>query len=160
MNGKKLILGIGNNILMDDGIGPRIVEALKEKWPLPGVDYQTTTLGGLDILEFIAGYEWVAFIDAIKTEGGVPGTVYEFTPADFKETLHLSNIHDISFLSAIDLGEKIGYSIPEVMHIFAIEILEDQVFGQQFTSPVQERFETIIDEIHTGIKTYLKNEKS
>jgi hydrogenase maturation protease len=160
MNGKKLVLGVGNEILMDDGIGPRVVETLQEKMPLPGVDYRTTTLGGLDILEFIVGYEWVVFIDAIKTKDGGPGTVYEFTPSDFKETLHLSNLHDISFLSAIELGKKLGYSIPEAIYIFAVEILQDQVFGEAFTPPLQERFEAIIDEIHRGIQAKLKNEKS
>jgi hydrogenase maturation protease len=160
MNKKKLVLGVGNEILMDDGIGPRVVEALQEKMSSPGVDYRTTTLGGLDILEFVVGYEWVAFIDAIKTKDGVPGTVYEFTPSDFKETLHLSNLHDISFLAAIELGKKLGYNIPKAIHIFAVEILEDQVFGEEFTTPLQKRFEAIIDEIHAGIQEKLKNEKS
>ena len=155
MIGKKLVLGIGNEILMDDGIGPRVVETLREKMQIPGVDYRTTTLGGLHILEFIVGFKWVTFIDAIKTKEGIPGTLYEFTPSDFKETLHLSNLHGVNFLSAIELGKRIGYSIPEAIHIFAIEILEDQVFGEEFTPPLQERFEAIIDEIHIGIQERL-----
>ena len=155
MNGKKLVLGIGNEILMDDGVGPRVVETLREKMPIPGVDYRTTTLGGLHILELIVGFKWVTFIDAIKTKEGVPGTLYEFTPSDFKETLHLNNLHGVNFLSAIEMGKRIGYSIPEAIHIFAIEILEDQVFGEEFTPPLQERFEATINEIHIGIQERL-----
>jgi hydrogenase maturation protease len=131
------------------------VETLKEKMPLSGVDYLTTTLGGLDILELIVGYDFVAFIDAIKTADGVPGEVYEYTPADFRETLHLSNLHDVNFISALELGKKIGYKIPEAVHIFAVEIVEDQVFGEDFTPPVQARYDAIIDEIHTGIREHL-----
>lgn len=156
MNGKKLVLGVGNEILMDDGIGPRVVETLRDKMPIPGVNYCTTTLGGLKILEFIQDCEWVIFIDAVKTKEGVPGTLYEFTPSDFKETLHLSNLHDVNFLSSVELGKRVGYSIPETIHIFAIEILEDQVFGEELTPPLQERFETIVDEIHIGIQEKLK----
>lgn len=152
MNGKKLVLGIGNDILTDDGIGPRLVKALKERMPLPGVEYQATTLGGLDILEFIEGYDRVIFIDAIITRDGVPGSLYEFTPEDFKETLNLSNLHDISFLSAIALGKHLDFSIPGVIRIFAIEIVEDRVFGEAFTPPVQARYESIIDEIHTRMR--------
>jgi hydrogenase maturation protease len=133
-----------------------VVETLRDKMPIPGVDYRTTTLGGLKILELMDGCEWVTFIDAIKTKEGVPGTLYEFTPSDFKETLHLSNLHDVNFLSAVELGKRMGYSIPEAIHIFAIEILEDQVFGEELTPPLQERFEAIIDEIHIGIKEKLK----
>lgn len=155
VNEKKLILGVGNDILMDDGIGPRVVEKLRKERPLPGIDYRTTTLGGLDILEFITGYHWVAFVDAIKTRDGVPGSVYEFTPEDFKETLHLSNLHDISFLSAIELGKQLDFGIPGRIHIFAIEIIEDLVFGEEFTPPLQERFEGIVEEIHNRIQEIL-----
>ena len=75
MTGKKLVLGIGNDILTDDGIGPRIVDDLQDRMPIPGVEYQTTTLGGLDILEFIEGFDRVVFIDAIITRDGVPGAI-------------------------------------------------------------------------------------
>jgi hydrogenase maturation protease len=152
MSEKRMILGVGNDILMDDGIGPKTVKALEERYSLPDVEYQTTTLGGLDILELINGYDWVAFIDAIKTKGGIPGSVYEFTPEDFKETLHLTNIHDISFLTAIELGKQLGLTIPGTMHIFAIEIIEDQVFGNEFTPPLQEKFEHILTDIHARIQ--------
>ena len=156
-DGKKLVLGIGNDILTDDGIGPRLVQDLKENMPLPGVEYRTTTLGGLDILEFVEGYERVVFIDAIKTRDGVPGSVYEFTTGDFKETLHLSNLHDISFLSAIELGRELEFSIPEIIRIFAIEIVEDLVFGETFTPLVQERYESIRDEIHSRMRELLED---
>ena len=155
MSGKKMILGVGNDILMDDGIGPRVVKTLEAKHPLPGMEYHTTTLGGLDILEFINGYDWVVFIDAIKTKGGVPGAVYEFTTEDFKETLHLTNIHDISFLTAIELGKQLSLSVPEYMHIFAIEIIEDLVFGEEFTPPLRERFDQIIEEIHEKVQSLI-----
>lgn len=149
---KKMVLGVGNDILMDDGIGPKLVNILKEKNPLPDMEYQTTTLGGLDILEFINGYDWVVFIDAIKTKDGIPGSVYEYTPEDFQETLHLTNLHDISFLTAIELGKQLEMDVPSFMYIFAIEIIEDQVFGNEFTEPLQEKFDQIITQIDTRIQ--------
>ena len=156
MHEKKMILGIGNDILMDDGIGPKAVKTLEQKYPLPGVEYLTTTLGGLDVLELINGYDRVVFIDAIKTKDGIPGSVYEYSPADFKETLHLTNIHDISFLTAIELGKQLDMKVPGFMHIFAVEIIEDRVFGNDFTPPLQERYDGIIDEIHARIQTMLQ----
>lgn len=152
MNGKRLIMGVGNEILMDDGIGPKVVLELEKRWPLPGVEYQTTTLGGMEVVEMISGYEWVVFVDAIKTRGGIPGAVYEFTVDDFKETLHLTNLHDISFLQAIELGKTLGFKIPEKIYIYAVEIIEDQVFGEEFTPPLKEKYEDILNEINTLIK--------
>jgi hydrogenase maturation protease len=154
-NKKKLILGLGNDILMDDGIGPRVVRKLEEKYPLPGTEYRTAALGGMDIVELVSGYEWVVVIDAIKTKNGIPGTVYEFTTADFKETLHLTTTHDISFLSAIRLESKLGLHIPKDIYVFAIEIVEDQVFGENFSPPLQERFDRIVEEIHSKIQSLI-----
>lgn len=140
---KILVLGIGNDILMDDGIGPKLVNGLKEKFPNPDIKYETTWMGGLDILEFIQGYQTVIFIDAIKTKDGIPGTIYHFTLSDFKETLHLSSLHDVSFLTAIEMGKKIGHAIPENIHIIAIEIVEDMVFGESFTPQLKKRYQEI-----------------
>jgi hydrogenase maturation protease len=148
---KRLILGVGNDILMDDGIGPRVVKALEDKWPIKGVDYQTAALGGLELVELMNGYETVVFIDAIKTKGGVPGAVYEFTPADFKETLHLTNLHDINFLTALKLGDKVGLTVPKHVYIYAVEIIEDTVFGDQFTPPLKQRYPAILEEIRNGV---------
>jgi len=53
-------------------------------------------VGGLEILELIRDYGSVIIIDAIKKKDGVPGTIYKLTPANFKETLHLSSFHDVS----------------------------------------------------------------
>ena len=112
-----LVVGLGNPILTDDGIGPRLVEYLEKSGGFPDVEYRSEAVGGLEILERVQGYDSAVFIDAIKTEGGVPGTVYQFQPEDFQETLHLSNLHDVSFLSALELGKKMGLSVPKNIKI-------------------------------------------
>jgi hydrogenase maturation protease len=155
MKHKSLVLGIGNDILRDDGIGPKLAIKMEEVDPLEDVAYQTTTLGGLDILELIQDYQTVVFIDAIKTRGGVPGTVYEYSLEDFQETLHLSNLHDISFLTAIELGKKMNMQIPDRISIIAVEIVEDMEFGEQFTPPLQEKYPAIIQEVKGKIRDFL-----
>ena len=155
MKQKSLVLGIGNDILRDDGIGPKLVDKMEEIDRLEGVAYQNTTLGGLDILELIQDYQAVVFIDAIKTRGGAPGAVYEFSLEDFQETLHLSNLHDISFLTAIELGKKMNMPIPDRISIIAVEIVEDMEFGEQFTPVLQEKYPAIIQEVKGKIRDFL-----
>lgn len=151
-----LVLGIGNDILTDDGIGPRIIHQLeKEAFPSP-VALKTATVGGLDILEMITGYREVVFVDAIKTRDGVPGTVYHLTPDNFRETLHLSNLHDINFLNAIELGRKLHFDIPETIHILAVEIVEDRVFSESFSPPIRKKFPEIYNEIKNFLTTRLQ----
>jgi len=154
---KSIVLGIGNEILTDDGIGPKVVNKLKELYPIKKVKYENITLGGLEVLEYIQDYNTVVFIDAIKTVDGIPGSVYLYTPSNFKETLHLSHLHDVSFLTALKLGKKLGLKIPENILIFAVEIIEDLVFSDNFTPQIQERFPLIVEEIKSGIENIILN---
>ncbi len=155
MEKKSLVLGIGNDILRDDGIGPKLVTKLADQDPLAGVAYQTTTLGGLDILDLIQDYDSVVFVDAIKTRSGIPGTVYEFSLEDFQETLHLSSLHDISFLTAIKLGKKMNMGIPRQIRIIAIEIVEDMEFGEHFTPELEKKYPQIIDRVRQIVRDFL-----
>ena len=148
---KNLVLGIGNDILTDDGIGPKIVNDLKTLERSPELIFETTTLGGLEILEIIKEYKKVIIIDAIRTIDGNPGEIFFFTPDDFKETLHLSNLHDINFLTALELGKKLGIPLPEEIHIIAIEIVEDQVFGTSFTPAIEEKYHIIMQSVKKQI---------
>ena len=100
-----LILGLGNDLLTDDRIGPKLVHDLKARIVHPNVIFETAAVGGLELLEIIRDYKKVIIIDAIKTAEGICGSVYDLTPTDFMETSHLSNIHDISFLTALRLAE-------------------------------------------------------
>ena len=144
---KILIHGIGNEILTDDGIGPKLVKRLKGDFSENDVDFETAFVGGLEVLEYIQGYQTVIFIDAIKTKDGIPGKVYQLLPEDFNSTIHLSSVHDVSFLTAIDLGKRLGFDMPQVIHIIAVEIIEDRIFNEDFTPQIQAIIEKIYKEV-------------
>ncbi len=154
---KILILGMGNDILTDDGIGIKITKVLEKKFPFPNIIYDTLSLGGLEIIEYIKDFKMVILIDAIKTLNGIPGAVYQFKPEDFKETSHLSNIHDISFLTSLKLAKKLDIPTPEKVHIIAIEIVEDMVFSNDFTPQVQARYPEILEEVSEMVKELIGN---
>ena len=137
---KILVLGIGNDILTDDGIGPKICEYLKEKFQHHLIDFEKLNIGGLDILEFIQDYQTVIFIDAIKTKDGHIGDVNLYTPDNFKETLHLSNLHDTNFITALELGKSLHFKIPPRMFIITVEIKEDMVFSEYFTEELTMKY--------------------
>jgi len=142
-----LILGMGNDILTDDGIGPKLVRQLQGTLEYSNVAYETAALGGLEVLELIKGYSRVIIIDAIRTKDGVPGTVYQLTPTHFQETLHVSSFHDISFLPALELAKKMKISIPDKIDIIAIEIVEDLTFSNEFSPPIAKKYKQISMEV-------------
>jgi hydrogenase maturation protease len=73
---KTLVLGIGNLLFSDDGVGLHIIEKLREEDL--GVDLKEAS-SGLDILDAVKGYDRVILVDAIRS-GGEPGTIYELSP--------------------------------------------------------------------------------
>ena len=129
--------------MTDDGIGPKLVKRLKGNLSRTDIDFETAFIGGLEVLEFIQGYQTVIFIDAIRTLDGIPGTVYKLTPENFNSTIHLSSVHDVSFVTAVDLGKKLGLEMPEFIHIIAVEIVEDRVFDDNFSPQIQEKYEKL-----------------
>ena len=152
---KILIQGIGNEILTDDGIGPKLVKRLKGNLFRKDIDFETAFIGGLELLEYIQGYHTVIFIDAIKTKDGIPGTVYKLSPENFNTTIHLSSIHDASFLTSVELGKKLGLNMPAFIHIIAVEIVEDRIFDDKFSVKILEKYEEIYMEVKEIIERIL-----
>jgi len=154
MNKKTLILGLGNNILKDDGIGPRLVCDLAQMINNPNVQFNTASCGGLEIMEYIKDYEKVIFIDSIRNRNGRPGDIYHFIPSDFRETSHLSSLHDVSFLTAIELGNSLNMNLPADLHIVAVEIIEDMEFSEEFTPLLKEKYTKILHEVFDLVKQF------
>jgi hydrogenase maturation protease len=118
-----LILGIGNLLRSDDGVGLHIIEALRKEKVKGNVDL-CEGLSGLDILDAIKGYRRIIIVDAIQT-GGEPGTIYKYSLEDFKDkhTIHSYSTHlNMDFHTMLELGEKLfPGEIPEDIIVIAIE---------------------------------------
>jgi len=158
MNERKkiLILGMGNDILTDDGIGPRLIHDLTKTNSNPNITFDIACCGGLEVIEHIKGYDKVIILDAIQTRGGKPGDVYYFRLSDFRDTSHLSNLHDINFLTALKLGSILEIDLPADLHIIAIEIIEDMEFSEELTLPLRKAYPTIIDKVRSYVEKIIK----
>jgi len=153
MNQKPLlVLGVGNRILSDDGIGIRLIEDLQDHFSNQPVEFKEACCGGLEIVEIMQGYEDVIIIDSIKTEYGSPGSVYTFTVEDFKETLHISSFHDISFLIALEFGKQSGLQIPKNIKIVAVEIVEDMIFDENLSPEISQHYNSIKADVSDLLK--------
>lgn len=153
--GNRLILGLGNDILSDDAIGPKLVKRIKYDLSFPNTEFLIAATGGMEIIEMINGYNHVIIIDSIKTKEGKPGDVYYFKPENFLETLHLSSFHDLSFANALKLAEKLEYKLPLQIDIIAIEIVEDLEFSDQFSPPIQVKYEEIFKKVFLQVSKLL-----
>lgn len=153
---KILVLGLGNEILSDDGVAPRLIKDLSELFPGDDIDFSTQCCGGLDILERIEGYCRVIFIDAIKSPEGNPGDISVFKPDDFKETSNLSNFHDINFITALYLGETLGINLPRDIYILAVKIVEDMEFSSDLTPELKKIYPEILSKAESILKPLIE----
>ena len=151
------MLGIGSEVLRDDGIGPKLVKKLQNFMPLPGIDYAISAVGGMEVIEIMKGYEEVVIIDGIMTGENVPGTVMYMSYPLHRSTLHLSNAHDISFEMSVELAKQLDIPFPERICIIAVEIFEDREFGETLTEPLQEKYSEIFISIVNTIQENIVN---
>lgn len=136
---KTLIIGLGNPILTDDGIGIWVARAVREALPSDAdVDIRELSVGGLTLMEHMIGYERVILIDAIMTQDGEPGTVRRLTLSQLGGTLNTASSHDVSLPLALEAGRRLDAALPpdEAIHIVAIEALEVLGFNDACTEPV------------------------
>jgi len=134
---RTLILGLGNPILCDDGVGYQVAMALKEKLDMPDVDIEEAGIAGLDLLDMITGYERVIIIDAIQTEKGKPGRIYRLGPDLLSSTRHSGTPHDVNIGTALELGKKLKLKLPREITIFAIEVEDVTSFSEVCTPGVK-----------------------
>ncbi len=135
---KTLILGLGNPILTDDGVGICVVRAVATR-PLPqDVACAEASVGGLRLLEVLRGYERVIIVDAIQTREGKPGDIYRLRVDDVRASLHAGSTHDLSLPGALKWGRQIGLPLPDdsFIVIIAIEAEDVLTFGEECTSAV------------------------
>ena len=142
---KTLFLGLGNPILSDDAVGIRIAEGLKEE--TPAQDVVGTSEAGIALLDYAAGYDKLVIIDSVMTEVGKPGELYKLGLEDLKPGMNLSSSHGVDIATAFTLGEKLGYSVPKQVTIYAVEIADNTTLGEKCTQKVEESIPSIVRQI-------------
>ena len=149
---KILMLGLGNDVLGDEGLGIKIVDDFKNKGVFPGVEYKNAYTGGLNLLDYINGFNAVLIIDTTCGNECQPGTIHHYNLETFRETLHLSSEHDASFLTVLKTGEKLGLIIPGQVDVLAIEIFRDLYLQDKLSDNIKEQYDKIRSEIINFIK--------
>ena len=156
---KTLVLGMGNPILGDDAVGIHLARDLHARiGERPGVDFvEECCVGGLNLLDQVAGYERLVVIDSIKTIGDEPGTWYRFDASSLRETMNLRNVHDTNFATALELGRKMGMVVPDDAenHIFAVEIAVNDTFSEELSPALREAYPELAEEIIAEIRALL-----
>jgi hydrogenase maturation protease len=123
-----LVIGLGNPILTDDGVGIYTAQSLAASLP-PGtlVDVTELSVGGLSLMEAMIGYQRVILIDALWTPADEVGQVIVFDAGDLPDTLNTASAHDSDLPTALRVGRELGAELPHDQDIQIVAITANNV---------------------------------
>jgi len=116
-----LILGLGNSLRGDDGVGPAVIEWLDRKELPPGVEAIDGGTAGLDIVSTLMDHERAIIVDAANV-GRAPGEWVRFMPdmAQLKENDTTLSLHSAGLTEALALGAALNV-LPPTIIIYGVQ---------------------------------------
>ncbi len=136
---KTLVVGLGNPILGDDGIGWQIAQKLQQLKEIPSdVTIECLAIGGISLMEELIDYDRAILIDAIVTHQLPVGSVSCYQLGDLPNLTsgHMSSAHDTSIVDALKLGRSLGAHLPESISVVTVESQKVYDFSEDMTPSV------------------------
>ncbi len=136
---KTIVLGVGNPILKDDGVGIHVAEELKKHIDRSDVKIDTAFTGGMNLLDLMINHDRAILIDAVKRKNKKPGEV-ELLPFEELSAFHTGNPHDLSLPEALKMSKRLGEKrIPKDIKLIGINLGElPSEFGENLSSEIME----------------------
>lgn len=158
--GRTVVLGLGNPLLSDDGVGLAVVAELQrllERAPLPAVDVLASSRAGFELLDLLQGYDHAIVVDCLALPDPRPGRVRRLDLRDVGGSARLVNAHDISLAVAFQLAERLAIPMPGSVEILAVEAADTQTISEALTPAVQCVVEPLAREIYATLSSRAKS---
>ena len=136
-----IVIGLGNPLMQDEGIGVLLVNKLAEKFPnVENVEFYDGGTGGMSLLYKIENRHKLILIDCAKM-GTPAGTIRRFTPDQVRSIKQLGHfsLHEVDILKVLELAAQFGGAPQEVV-LFGIEP-QSLELGPELSKPLAEQFE-------------------
>ena len=149
---KTIVIGLGNPILGDDGIGWRVAEQVEKQLSNHNhlktsyddlqdnnqIEIECLAVGGLTLMEHLIGYDRAIIIDAITTGKAPLGTVRSLPLEDLPNQAfgHCSSAHDTTLQNALQVGRSMGAKLPDQIDLVTIEAQQVYDFSEELSPPI------------------------
>jgi hydrogenase maturation protease len=139
-----LVLGVGNILLTDEGVGIRVIERIQERYAFPdNVSVLDGGVLGLSLLGVISEADHLIVVDAIK-KGGEPGSLYRLEGDEVpRRILAKNSLHQVDFLETLASCQALD-KVPETV-ILGVEPLDIENLSIELTPVVQGRIDVLVD---------------
>ena len=145
-----LVLCLGNPLRRDDAAALHVADAL-ERDPPPGAAIERSGRAGLYLLDEMEGFDRVVVVDAIRTTGGVPGTVHSL-PLEALRSPRGPSPHAIGLPSAVEAARAAGAPVPSRIQLVAIEVAEMEEIGEGLTPTVAAAIRLAVAEVREAVE--------
>ncbi|MBM3298851.1 MAG: HyaD/HybD family hydrogenase maturation endopeptidase [Deltaproteobacteria bacterium] len=147
-----VVLGVGNILLKDEGVGVRVIEELQRRYSFPEqvkvIDGGTQ---GLWLLSTIQQAHHLIVVDAVLG-GGEPGTLYRLQRDDLPKGLRAKqSAHDSDLVESLNLCSLLGEG-PKTVVVFGIQPADIQPYGLELTEAVAARLEDLIQHVISELR--------
>ncbi|MFC1737055.1 hydrogenase maturation protease [Candidatus Hydrogenedentota bacterium] len=143
-----ILVGLGNPFMCDDAVGivvaRRVHSQIKDNINL---DLAEASVGGLDLIDILTGYDQAIIIDAVQTENGKPGDFYILDLPDLGEGQTPAMSHHVGLLEGLELANRLGVKMPRDLRIYAIEVADPYTFVTSMTSSVEAAIPEVVETI-------------
>jgi hydrogenase maturation protease len=146
---KITILGVGNELLSDEGVGIHTIKELQKREFPPGIEVLEGGTDGFGLINIITSTDHLIVIDSLKG-GGKPGSIYRFHIDDAPSCpdLFKTSVHQIGILEVINLSSLIG-NTPDtiVIGVEPKELKTGMALSPEIKNKIPRIIELILDEI-------------
>jgi hydrogenase maturation protease len=156
---KILVLGLGNDLYGDDGIGLHAVRKIRkeleaEKGNNPGaaeVHCAESLLTGIALLDVIAGYDAIVIVDVIKQQAPVTGRIHLLEGTSLRDIPGPSP-HYVSVPQMMRIGRDLGLKVPNLVKVIAVEAKNIYHLGEGLSEDMAGCLPDIIQKIKDVLK--------
>lgn len=135
------VIGIGNPLNGDDGIGIALIQELEKRGIPPNISIFDAGTGGMKVLHFLKDLDEVIIIDAVHF-GGEPGDFVFFEPDEVRSMNIPKGSHDSNLFEVLELSENLG-EIPEKIIIMGVQPKNTEI-GEDLSEDVENSIEDML----------------
>ena len=156
-----LVLGIGNLVMSDDGVGVKVVQQLQREYSFAeGVKIMDGGTLGLDLLPMLEGIDHLIVVDAVET-GRRPGTCVRLAGEELPVALETKvSAHQMGLKDLLSVARLLGHS-PGEMVLIGVQpgsIEMDTELTPEIEAVLQELVDNVLDELKVIGITCLRKE--
>jgi len=132
---RSLVLGLGNEVLKDDGVGLCAARRVAERAG-GRADLALACMASIDLLPIMAGYDRVVVVDAYRSPTAAPGTPVHAAAEELPAGFGYRSPHTLPFAEMLAFGRELGLPMPREVSVHGLCVGDASTFGESFTPAV------------------------